>query len=88
MEGSGYEASPSYSLFSSSDVSVFGKEGFLVPQNTRQYLYKISPLMPVHNMQTSGKVRASTNTAPFAVLMVIVLLTYLHHVLYSLPTCQ
>ena len=47
------------SVFSSSDVSVFGKEGFLVALNTRQYLYKISPLIPVHNIQTSGKVGAS-----------------------------
>ena len=47
-------------VFSSSDVSVFGKEGFLVALNTRQYLYKISPLIPVHNMQASGKVGASS----------------------------
>lgn len=43
-------------LLSSSDVSVFGKEGFLVPRNTRQYLFKITPLYPLHDIQISGKV--------------------------------
>ena len=39
-----------------SDVSVFGKEKLFVPRSTRQYLYKIKPLVPV---QAVGKVDMS-----------------------------
>ena len=37
--------------------SVFGKENYLSPRSTQQYLYRITPLS---NVQTLGKVQAGS----------------------------
>ena len=40
-----------FTILSSSEVSVFGKDNLLPPRNIRQHLYKLTPLTP---LQTSG----------------------------------
>ena len=37
-----------------SDVLVFGKDNYLLPRSTRQYLYKITPLVPVRIPEKVG----------------------------------
>ena len=58
----------------SSDVSVFGKEKLFVPRSTRQYLYKIKPLVPV---QAVGKVNKSTRQCVHrACCLIIIIITH------------